>query len=75
MVRVPDVDPTKGVKNENAGQPEQVQGPAFRIEHSYFLAWNALRRTGATDAEFDVWLDTVDDFDMVPDAVGPTNAA
>jgi hypothetical protein len=32
----------------------------FRLTHLFFLAWNAEKRTKATDHDFDAWLETVE---------------
>lgn len=32
----------------------------FRLTDVCWLSWHALKRTGATDLEFDPWVDTVD---------------
>lgn len=31
----------------------------FRLTHLFYLAWHVDKRTGATKAEFDAWLETV----------------
>lgn len=36
----------------------------LRMTDILYLAWHSLKRKGKTDAEFDVWLDSVDDFSM-----------
>lgn len=36
----------------------------LRMTDILFLAWHSLKRRGKTSAEFDDWLNTVDDFQM-----------
>lgn len=36
----------------------------LRMTDILFLAWHSLKRKGKTSAEFDDWLNTVDDFQM-----------
>ena len=50
---------------------------AKRTEHIAFLMWRQMSRTGATQLDFDSWLDTVidiEDPDLPDDEVDPTSA-
>lgn len=40
----------------------------FRLEHTLFIAWHALKRTGQYDGDFEAFLNDVDDFDSGDDS-------
>ncbi len=46
-----------------------------RIEHTFFLAWNALRRTGQEARTFDDFIDAVVDLDGDEDPKAQPNRA
>lgn len=44
----------------------------LHVEHIYWLAWDALRKTGAKPPEFDPWLDLVASVEIIePDGDDP----
>lgn len=57
------------VVNED-GTKEIKPSSVARIEHTFFMAWNALRRSGQDTRTFEEFLDNVDDIED-PDEPDP----
>lgn len=46
-----------------------------RLAAHYYLAWVALHRAGKEAADFDVWLESIDDAETLDEPVDPTEPA
>jgi hypothetical protein len=49
-------------------------GDDFRLTDACWLAWHATKRTGKTSADFDAWLNTVENIEVAEDPVAPLEA-
>lgn len=50
-------------------------GEARQVQGGYYLAWASLNKAGKESADFEAWLDQIDDVEEVDATVTPTEPA